>query len=382
MPTSLPPGTQVVPPVFFRLAAALCLCLLLAACDAFESKPPTALPARAVLVAGGGNFGDQDGTLTAYDPAAAQVVGTTDLGAFVQGLAVHEGQVYALLNTFSTGRLAVLDAQGQPQRQIPVPAPRGVAFLGGRAYVTNLSAFGPGGPEPGTVSVVDLAAGQAVGTPLPVGIYPEGIAAAAGRLFVANTGALGAGTTLTVLDPATARAVQTLELGCDGPDEVFTDGDAVVVVCTGKTVYSPDFSSIIEQTPGQVVVVDAAALQVRARLALGRPVGSANGAQTAFYLPAADLLFVIDGEDAVLRVAVNRLTAATITVPRPADLSGLTAVAYDAGRGRLYVARNARGPGGGPDYQAAGAVQVLDADARVLARFRVGNAPTHIALLP
>jgi len=73
--------------------------------------------------------------------------------------------------------------------------------------------------------------------------------------------------------------------------------------------------------------------------------------------------------------------AATLTVPEAADLSALTAVAYDAAQRRLYVARLAAGPNGAPDYTAAGAVVILDRSGRQVGRFTVGPAPSHIELV-
>ena len=160
-----------------------------------------------------------------------------------------------ILNTFSTGRIDVLDlATSQPVGQVQnLPAPRYLAFVDEeKAYATNF-VFGGSG----LVSVIDLTTNTVAGDPIAVGTSPEGVVVVGDRAFVANYGNTGDGTTLSVIDTSTDTALGTIDLGCDGPKDLLLDGDnEIVVVCLGKTVFNADFTEILEQTNGQVLFVN------------------------------------------------------------------------------------------------------------------------------
>ncbi|WP_242006466.1 hypothetical protein [Rhodothermus marinus] len=356
--------------------------LVLSGCDLLGSEDDgEQLVTTGVLVGNGGNFSDQNGSLTFYNPANGQTA-TLALNAFVQSLTLHEGRAYVVLNTFSVGHVAVVDVATQQLvgRIDGLPNPRYLAFAAdNKAYVTNMI-FGGNG----LVFAVDPAALTIMVDSIEVGPYPEGVVAHEGRVYVANYGSLGAGRTISVIDAATDQVVGTLEPGCDGPKALFIDEEEeLVVVCQGKTVYNEDYSAIIEQTNGQVVFMNPGTGAVTARLTFDVQLGSANFTQVAYYAPAAEELYVISSiSNEVFRIDTDaNALAATLSVPEAADLSALSAVAYDAAQRRLYVARLAAGPNGAPDYTAAGAVVILDRNGRQVGRFTVGPAPSHIELV-
>ncbi len=365
----------------FLLAAPL----LLFGCDLFGGEDTATFTFGAVegvVVANGGNFGDQNGFLTVYDPATGQAAHLEDLGGFSQSLALRAGRAYVAVNTFSTGRIDLLDlASGRRTGQIQnLPAPRYLAFVDdAKAYATNF-VFGANG----LVSVIDLAANKVAGEALEVGASPEGIVVVDARAFVANYGTLGDGTTLSVIDTRTDRVVGAVELGCDGPKDLVVDGqDEVMVVCQGKTVFNDDFTEVLEQTNGQVVFVNPRAETVVGRIAFERQLGSSNFTQAAYAVPQIDEAYVLSGDAGlVYRIDTGAHTlAAEIAAPQDPRLTGLTAVAYDAVARRLYLARFARSGAGGPDVAAAGAVVVLDRRGAQVDRFIVGPSPSHIELL-
>ncbi|SHK32062.1 hypothetical protein [Rhodothermus profundi] len=357
--------------------------LVWSGCDLLGSDEEDAdrLVTVGVVVGNGGNFSDQNGSLTFYNPVTGQT-STLALNAFVQSLTLHKGRVYVALNTFSVGQVAVVDvaAQQLAGRIEGLPIPRYVAFASDqKAYVTNM-VFGGNG----LVFAVDPSNRTIVADSIEVGPFPEGIVVHEGRVYVANYGSLGAGRTISVLDAATDRVIGTLEPGCDGPKAVFVDDeDELVVVCQGKTVYNEDYSAVIERTNGQVVFMNPQTGAVVARLTFEVQLGSVNGTQVAYYAPTAEELYVISGSNRqIFRIDTDaNALAATFTLPEVSDLAGLSAIAYDAAQRRIYVARLAAGPNGAPDYTAAGAVIILDRDGRQLGRFTVGPAPSHIELV-
>ncbi len=338
---------------------------------------------NSLVVAIGGNFADQNGYLMLYDAKNDVTVNLPDFGAFAHSVTLRGNRAYVSLNTFSTGRVDVVDLDvGRIVQQIAVPAPRSTAFSSDETLLaTNLSVFGVDGPEPGIVSSIRLQGGLAAPVST-VGLYPEGIVVKDGRAYVANSGNLGDGTTLSVIDLGSFQEVR-IELGCDGPNEVFFDGgNEIMVVCEGKVVYNDDFTEILEETDGQVVFVNPSTLQVIDRILLDLRPGSANGSQSAYYDDISGELYVISSAlDLVLRIDTDRsVLEATIDVPDQDDLTGLSAVAYDGKSERLYLARLAKAPGDFADFTSSGALIVLDRRGQLIDRIAAGPAPSHIAI--
>lgn len=364
------------------LFAAFCsIILILSGCDLVgsnEEEEPR-LETTGVLVANGGNFSEQNGFITVYDPTTDQTANppALQLNAFINSLTLRSDTAYAVLNTgYSSGRIDAIDLDTYERDQISdLGGVRSLAFTEeGRAYATV---------GDGTVLELDRNAGTTADE-VSVGTRPEGIVATDDRLFVANYGSLGAGTTLSVIDPATNEVTSTPELGCDGPNELFVDGEGeLVVVCQGKTVYNEDYTEVVERTNGQILFLDPTSQTVVHRIELDVQISSANGTQSAYYADEGELLFAIsNGNGQVLRVDTDRnALSETVTVPASEDLVGLSAVAYDATTNQLYLARLPVGDEPGqPDYTAEGAVIILDDDGALVDRFTVGPAPSHIAL--
>lgn len=367
-----------------KLLLVLGLTVSSAGCDLFEGDDDEPVVPSSIVVLNGGNFGDQNGYLTVYDAETGMTSDLADLGAFGHSVSVRGNRAYVSLNTFTTGRIDVVDLNtSQVIQQIDAPAPRSIAFVDDQTVLaTNLSVFGAEGPEPGIVSRISLSGGSS--DPFAtVGLYPEGIVIIGGKAYVANSGSLGDSRTLSVVDLSDGSE-DRIDLGCDGPNEIFVDGGGeLAVVCAGKTVYNDDFTEILEETNGQVLFLDAASSQIVDRIELNLKPVSASEAQTAFYDDASGDLFVTaDPTDEILRFDTDRNELESrLDVPDQEDLIGIAAVAYDPATERLYVARLAKGPGGFADFTSSGAVLVLDEAGALVDRFSVGPSPTHIAIL-
>ena len=365
----------------FLLLLILGVSLSLAGCDLVGSDDDDGPSFRTtgVIVGNGGNFSDQNGSITVYDPDTEQTREAVTFGAFLQAMRLDDDSLYVVTNTFSGGRINVFDASTVTRtHQVESPStPRAFTpVTDDKAYVTNTS-FG----SDEFVATYDRTTGQFRESTVSIGTIPADVAVVGNRAYVANYGSGGVGTTLTVIDVASDQVTATIDLGCDGPNELFVDEqDEIAVVCQGKTVYNDDFTEVIEQTNGQIVFVDASSGAVVERIELDQQVGSANGTQTAYYAPESEELYVIDGTDTVLRFNTATNTAAgTVAVPESDALTGLTAVAYDGATQQLYVARYAAGQDG-PDIRAAGSVVALSRDGSEVITFTVGPAPSHIVL--
>jgi len=365
--------------IHFRLLTSLALLLMipLAGCDL--TSAPDDDPASDLLVGNGGNFSDQNGFLSTISLADEQVEHGSDLGGFVQGLVQEGDQVHVLLNTFSDGRVEVFthSASGlvrTAQWTLGLAAPRDMAFTADTAWVSNF-VFGAAG----TVTPVHRATGVA-GPPVEVGEAPEGVLLMGESLYVANNGQLGAGNTLSRIR-LVDRVVSSVSVPCDGPRDLARRSETeLVVVCTGKTVYSPDFSEILDQTPGKVVFVGAG--EVVKVLDLDVQAGNANGSRAIHVSERTSELFVTltDGTIQVVDMAARTLSARI----QPADDSsvfGIAGLAYNTDRDVLYVGRLARsGAGPFPDYTTSGQVHAIGRDGSIRQKWTVGPAPTALVL--
>lgn len=349
--------------------------LLLAACD--SSDPLTPEPsATAVWVANGGNFSDQNGSLSRIALPSVSAEQGPAMDGFIQAVEPAGDELIVLVNTFSGGRIDIVASDGRTVRaSVPdVDAPRAVVVDGDRAYITAFAFDGSG-----SVLTLDIASGTLVGDPIPTGSYPEGIALDSGRLLIANAGFIGAGTTLTTVS-LTNGALGSVELECDGPRDVVTlfTGD-VAVTCLGKTVYNDDFSEVLERTSGQVVFLSGESLEVQDRVAFDTQLGSTGAGQAA--AASLDHLLVLEGATNT----VHRIDLSTRAAVSPWTLDDQGAYVGVSGIARSaegwFVARLARAAGGPfPDYTAAGQVVILDDEGAILQTLAVGPAPTHIAL--
>ncbi len=366
-----------------RVALYLVLILGVAACDLSDSDSNAAAPAPDIVVGNGGNFSDQNGSLSLVDRASGSVTAGEDLGGFVQGMKQHEGRLYVLINTFSDGRVDVFERQSGLFERVAqwtgLTAPRDVAFFDGRAYVTGF-VFG----APGSVQIVDPGTGLVEGN-VPVGDVPEGILAVETGLLVANNGLLGAGRTLSHIRGADL-AVTSIEVPCNGPRDLARVGDAqIVVVCIGKTVFNDDFSAVLEQTNGRLLLLDAETFGIAGAADLPAQAGSANGTATMAVSESSGEVFVTLSDGSIQVASVAGLASGSLSariVPEAVEgVTGTSGMAYDADRDVLLVGRMARAGGGDfPDFTASGQLHEVTRTGSVLGRFTVGPAPSAVVL--
>ncbi len=366
------------PPHFTRFLSFLVLfALVLSGCDVLGGDDDTSLPeASGVIVANGGNFSDQNGHLTFHDPETAATVQGGSLAGFVQGVAMDGDRVLALINTFGPGRIDVMDESGQSTgvQWSGFDSPRDLVRVDDLIWVSTFAFGSPG-------NAIALAEDGSIARSVQVGEVPEGIAYWEGSVVVANNGSLGAGTTLSRI-AASGGDATSVETGCDGPRDLFTGDDRLILVCSGKTVYSADFTQILETTPGQVVMFNEDFV-VTDRIVLSGQAGSTNGTVSASYSEATDELFVmLSSSEQLVVIDVDDVRVTdTLDLSGRASLIGLSGVAYDAGRDQLYVGRfPVSSAGRFPDYAAAGTVEILSRDGTPISSFPAGASISSITL--
>jgi len=333
-----------------------------------------------VLVANGGNFGDQNGTISSYDPKTDEVRHSPSLNGFLQGLLLDGTNLYALVNTFSVGRVHILDLEtmGLIRLLENLPAPRSMVVVGGTAYVSNLVFGSNGVVVPVTVSTNES------DDPIAVGDVPEGIVEIGGRIYVANSGILGSGSTLSAFDVG-EQVARTIEVSCDGPRDLFVKNPVVLIIlCTGKTVFNDDFTQILLKTNGAILFFATDSETVTNRIDLDTQLGATNGTVAGHYDSVAEELYATAGDvNAIYRINTRTYALDETFVLAPDDgLIGLSGIAYDARSERLYVGRFPRSSAGAfPDFTSSGSVVILDRDGTELSSFTVGPAPSQILFL-
>ncbi|MFF4032217.1 phosphoesterase [Streptomyces sviceus] len=191
-----------------------------------------------------------DGTLA--DPVAVPIptVGTQQALVGAAVFSPDGSTVYAAVN--GQNKVVALDAAtGTVQQTWAVGnAPRGLALVGGRLYVSNeggrparagettMNSYGtqvPADPDTGaattgTVSVIDTANPSAAVRSIDVGLHPTAVYAKKGAVFVTNT----ADNSVSVIDTRKDKVVQTIATQPWPEAKVGYEPDAVTLTDDGR----------------------------------------------------------------------------------------------------------------------------------------------------
>lgn len=333
----------------------------IAGCDLAGTSESGPSPASGVYVADQGNFSDNNGSVTIYDPddETAQPRAISGLGSIVQGLALRDTSLIVMAN--SGARVDIFSTNGPTQvsQVTNVKSPRYASFINDtEAYVTDQSPFmSTASPA---VRVLDVSGGQSqVVDSITVSASPEGITVAAptNRAFVA-LGAFGSSTLVAVLNTSQNRLVQEVDIGCASRDVVADDDGDVFALCSDAA---------------EAVILDANSGAVDTTLALPDTAESASGVgDPASYNADSEELY-IGSDSGIIRVNTGSNTVDTTV---DVGLSGPPgAVGYDNGAEALYVAR----PDPSNPFSASGTVTIHERDGSQMGSFDTGIAPTYIA---
>ncbi|WP_406100533.1 phosphoesterase [Streptomyces canus] len=197
-----------------------------------------------------------DGTLSTPTAVPIPAVGTQQALVGAAVFSADGSTVYSAVN--GQNRVVALDATtGTVEQSWAVGnAPRGLALVGGKLYVSNeggrparagettMNSYGtqvPADPDTGaattgTVSVIDTGAGTVVRT-IDVGLHPTAVYAKKGAVFVTNT----ADNNVSVIDTRKDKVVQTIatqpwpeaKVGYE-PDAVTLTDDGHLLVTLGR----------------------------------------------------------------------------------------------------------------------------------------------------
>ena len=317
-----------------------------------------------VYVANQGNFSDANGSVSQYTPEDGVVIQdvVAGLNTLVQSMTVYKGVGYILGNTSDKIDIVDLSNNARIAQIGDVSSPRFMKIVSDeKAYVSNLFSA--------SVTVLDLENLSIQGT-IPVGMNPESIALVNGRAYVSNFGFGTSDSTLSVIDVITDTVIETKDPDCDGPRFLEVDReDELWVFCNGKTVYNEDFTEIIEQTDGQVVVFDGISGEEVTRIELDEQAGASSLGQDAWFDAVTNQMFLVLGNSIAVFDAANNELSNTIEISGEESIG---AVAYEPNSGSLYLARIT-------GFTSAGFVSIHNNSGTEVGRFVTGVAPAFIA---
>ena len=167
------------------------------------------------------------------------------LGDVVQSVSLYDSLAFIVVN--NSNKVEVVTSENFKEFSVisGVSQPRYVVAEGTTAYV---SAWGDGG----VVYVVDLN-DFSVSSTIKVGSGPEKMLIDGDKLYVANSGGFGMDSTITIIDMNTNLKADSLVVG-GNPQSIVKDKDGNKwILCSGTVQYSEDWTSIIRQTPSQLV---------------------------------------------------------------------------------------------------------------------------------
>lgn len=351
----------------FHTAVLVLALLVLAGCDTFgDDDEGDGDAAASILIANQGNFGDGNGSVTAYDPAtgeATEGVAPAQIGSTVQGALAEDGRYYLVANT--AGRLNIYDSETLDplgQSRVLGSNPRYVAAAGSEtAYVTNQK-FG----STSNVLLLDVSdpANPAVEDSVAVSGSPEGIALTEQRAYVA-LGAFSAAPLVAAISRSSREVVEEIDIGCFARFAFTDDEGEVLFPCNDA------------DGNGAVVVLDGETGNERARIDLPGTVMSASGVtQAASYAPGAEELYVVLGAGRVARIETDGTASENVLAETLGPVSGdpIGALGYDDASGRLYLGRV-------PGFAQRGSVTIHRRDGTQVGQFTAGNAPTYVSFV-
>ncbi len=338
------------------------------------STPISAQEIYGVYIANQGNFSDGNGSITYYDLATRQAKeALSDFGTIVQSIELDGNFGYIASNTSSNVDILDLSTNTRVGQIREVGQPRYISVVGtDKAYVTEHLGSG-------RVKILDLRSRTAMASDtISTGYKPEDIAVVGDRAFIANHG-YGRDSTLTVIDTQTDTAIETIDLGCDGPRHLEVDRQRDLwVFCTGSTRYNSDFTQIIERTNGAVVVVNPQTSMILNSIELSHQIGSSGPGQDSYYSSESEEIFLIHSDGAMVLVfdATTNTYKESISFVGDERVGGLV---YDATDRLFYIGRFDK------DFRRAftqpGFVQIANRDdLSEIGRFAVGIAPAHLVL--
>ena len=329
----------------------------LAGCDLFGDEDGPRERTQGVFVANQGNFSDNNGTISVYDPVQdeASPQALTNFNSIIQGITIFGRRLYVSANT--GGRIDVFDTDslGQVAQVSGLDAPRYVELTQRGIAAVTVQSFA----DSSSIRFVNFdVATPSITDTVTVPGTPEGITLTSERIYAA-LGAFGDTTLVGAIERRT-QAFSTVDVGCATRFVLADNGEDIYAVCSDKA---------------EVVRLEGSTGDILGRIALPDTASTLGPGQTASFSERADELYVVVGDRSVVRIDTESEMITAEIGPVEGE-RGIGAVAYDATREELYLGRLAPPPAG---FTTQGRVSIHNRSGAQTGSFAAGVAPTHIA---
>ena len=233
--------------------AAMLIIILIASCDKGD-KPYVTPPGpyyNGAFISNEGTYGLDNASVSFYDFAADSirnsiysVVNNHPIGQVLQSIYIVNGKAYMMMNLSDSVVIATVDNFKAAGSITGFISPRCMTSFNNKGYITQWG-------ENGVVKVIDLTLNTILRT-IKVGTGPEQALVAGGNILVCNGGAYDLDSTISIINPASDKVVQTITVG-DNPKEMVVDKNSDIwVICYGYIKYDSNFT-IIKETPSKLV---------------------------------------------------------------------------------------------------------------------------------
>ena len=307
----------------------------------------------AVFISNEGNFGEADGSLSAYFPGTGEVVNNLytaanerALGDVVQSLHLTDEHLFIAVNNSNIIEVLSLSDSLKSDFRLPtVSLPRYMTSFNGKLFLTEWVSFS----EKGRVSIYDIET-RSLDARITTDFGAEGVLVSGNQLYVSNSFT----NTVTVIDLTNFEVIANLEVG-NGPAQMKVDVRGNIwVVCTGG--YDENFMPLndgrlaqINPASGEVNSIIELEANVSGKIALN---AEGNG---VYYLEGASVKFC------------DLVTGNKRTFVTPDGAVGLYGIAIPRS-GQIYVA-DAKG------FAENGTVHIYDREGVFETSFTVGRGP-------
>ncbi len=237
---------------------------IFASCSKDDPKDPNAGEAYydGIFIMNEGNFGSgnasisfvENGTNEVYHRIFKNSNSGTNLGDTAQDMKLNEDLAFVVLNV--SNKIEIVNRytlESIATITDGLENPRKIAFLEGKAYVTN---WGDGSDPADDFVAVYNAETFELEQQIPVAEGPDAIAAEGSKIFVAHSGGWSFSNIVSVIDATTAEVVETVEVG-EVPNSMVLENGSLWVLSAGLPAYAESGESF-----GSISKIDAASLQV------------------------------------------------------------------------------------------------------------------------
>ena len=235
------------------IIAAMLIVVLISSCNKGD-KPYVTPPgpfANGAFISNEGTFGVDNASVSYYDFSADSVrnsiysvVNNHTIGQVLQSIYIVNGMAYMMMNLSDSVVIATVGDFKAAGSIKGLSSPRYMTSYNNKGYITQ---WGGGG----VVTVISLSLNNILRT-IKVGAGPEQALVAGGNILVCNGGAYDVDSTVSVINPANDKVVQTIEVGHNPKEMVVDKNSDIWVICYGYIKYDSNFNIVLE-TPSKLV---------------------------------------------------------------------------------------------------------------------------------